>query len=139
MPGIDPTELAAFLHAAARAGTALTYAEALNALGFAFSRPKMRALCVALDDVDAAERGAGRPALACLVVRASDGLPGQGWWLSRRGLSLDTVVLDVPDMLAKLIIPTPLTATCSSTAVSAEAAPIDKASRHALETIIFTA
>ena len=79
-----PTDLTAILHAAARARTPLTYAETLNALGFAFSRPKMRALCVALDDVDAAERGAGRVALAVLVVRASDGLPGQGWWLGRR-------------------------------------------------------
>ena len=81
---IDPADVTPILHAAASARTALTYAEVLNALGFAFSRPKMRALCVALDDVDAAERGAGRPPLACLVVRASDGLPGQGWWLSRR-------------------------------------------------------
>lgn len=80
---VAPGEVAAILYGAARAGTALTYAEVLGALGFAFSRPKMRALCVALDDVDAAERGAGRPALACLVVRASDGLPGQGWWLGR--------------------------------------------------------
>ena len=81
---MSPADVTAILHAAARARTPLTYAEALNALGFAFSRPKMRALCVALDDVDAAERGAGRVPLACLVVRASDGLPGQGWWLSRR-------------------------------------------------------
>ena len=44
----------------------------------------MRALCVVLDDIDAAERGAGRPPLACLVVRASDRLPGQGWWVNRR-------------------------------------------------------
>ncbi len=86
---IDPADLTAILHAAARARTPLTYAETLNALGFAFSRPKMRALCVALDDVDAAERGAGRPALACLVVRASDGLPGQGWWLARRDYAGD--------------------------------------------------
>ncbi len=84
MPSIDPADVAAILHAAARAGTALTYAEVLNALGHTFSRPKMRALCVVLDDVDAAERGAGRVALAVLVVRASDGLPGQGWWLGRR-------------------------------------------------------
>jgi len=83
-PAIDPADVTAILHAAARARTPLTYAETLNALGFAFSRPKMRALCVVLDDVDAAERGAGRVALAVLVVRASDGLPGQGWWLSRR-------------------------------------------------------
>jgi hypothetical protein len=82
---LDPAAVAAILHAAARARTPLTYAEVLNALGFAFSRPKMRAVCVALDDVDAAERGAGRLPLAVLVVRASDGLPGQGWWLSRRG------------------------------------------------------
>lgn len=81
--GFDPAAVTVILHAAAAAGTALTYAEVLNALGLAFSRPKMRALCVVLDDVDASERGAGRPALACLVVRASDGLPGQGWWLSR--------------------------------------------------------
>ena len=81
---IDPADVTAILHAAARTGTALTYSEVLNALGFAFSRPKMRALCVVLDEVDAAERGAGRVALACLVVRASDRLPGQGWWLNRR-------------------------------------------------------
>ena len=81
---IDLAEVADILHAAARAGTALTYAEVLGALGFAFSRPKMRALCVALDAVDAAERGAGRAPLAVLVVRQSDGLPGQGWWLGRR-------------------------------------------------------
>ncbi len=81
---IDPTDVAAILHAAARAECALTYAEVLNALGHAFTRPRMRALCVVLDDLDAAERGAGRPGLACLVVRASDGLPGQGWWLGRR-------------------------------------------------------
>ncbi len=81
---IDPDDVAVILHAAARNGTALTYAEVLNALGFAFSRPKMRTLCVVLDDVDAAERGAGRVPLAVLVVRQSDGLPGQGWWLDRR-------------------------------------------------------
>ena len=81
---IDTADVTAILHAAARARTPLTYAEVLNALGFAFSRPKMRALCVVLDDVDAAERGEGRVALACLVVRASDRLPGQGWWLNRR-------------------------------------------------------
>ena len=86
---IDPSDVAAILHGAARAGRPLTYAEVLNALGFAFSRPKMRALCVALDDVDAVERGAGRVPLACLVVRQSDGLPGQGWWLGRRDYAGD--------------------------------------------------
>ncbi len=79
----DIAELTALLQAAARAGTPLTYAEVLNALSYAFSRPKMRALCVVLTDIDAAERGAGRPELAVLVVRASDGLPGQGWWTGK--------------------------------------------------------
>ncbi len=82
--GFDPDHLTALLHTAARAGAALTYAEALNALGHPFSRPRMRALCKLLDDIDTAERGAGRPPLACLVVRASDRLPGQGWWVGRR-------------------------------------------------------
>jgi hypothetical protein len=75
-------ELAALLHAAACDATPVTYAEVLNAFGFAFTRPKMRALCVLLGDVDALERGADRPELAVLVVRASDGLPGQGWWVA---------------------------------------------------------
>lgn len=79
---IDIDELAALLHAAARDRTPLTYAEVLNAFGFSFTRPKMRALCVLLGDVDARERGADRPELAVLVVRASDGLPGQGWWIA---------------------------------------------------------
>lgn len=61
----------------------MTYAEVLAALGHRFSRPKMRALCAVLFDVDAAERGAGRRDLAVLVVRQSDGLPGHGWWLRR--------------------------------------------------------
>ena len=82
---MDPDRIAALLYAAAARGEALTYAEVLNAIGFAFSRPKMRALCVALDAIDAGERGAGRPCLAVLVVRASDRLPGQGWWLGQAG------------------------------------------------------
>lgn len=81
---MDLDHVAAFLHAAARAGESVTYAEVLGALGFTFSRPKMRALCVMLDTIDAAERGAGRPPLAVLVVRQSDRLPGQGWWLGQR-------------------------------------------------------
>jgi hypothetical protein len=40
-------------------------------------------LAAVLFDLDAAERGTGRPDLAVLVVRQSDGLPGQGWWLGQ--------------------------------------------------------
>lgn len=78
----DVNSVAAILHGAARAGFPLTYAEVLGACGYAFSRPKMRALCAVLGDVDALERGTDRPELAVLVVRASDGLPGQGWWVA---------------------------------------------------------
>ena len=70
------------LVAAAAAGRALTYAELLERLGYAFSRPKMRALCTILGVVDEDAEARGEPELAVLVVRQSDGLPGQGWWVA---------------------------------------------------------
>ncbi len=73
----------AMLRAAAASGSPLTYSEALAALGLPFSRPRMRALCAAIDHVDARAAAAGEPELAVFVVRASDGLPGQGWWVGR--------------------------------------------------------
>ena len=81
----EPGEVRLHLVAAARAGTALSYGDLLERLGYTFSRPKMRALCKILGavDEDAAERG--EPELAVLVVRQSDGLPGQGWWVSGGG------------------------------------------------------
>ena len=77
----DPVKVHDILIASAAAGEAITYSELLDALGHAFTRPKMRALCkvLALIDDEAAERG--EPELAVLVVRQSDGLPGQGWWV----------------------------------------------------------
>ena len=78
----DPAEVRAHLVAAAAAGEAITYSELLNALGHAFTRPKMRALCKVLAVVDAEAAERGEPELAVLVVRQSDGLPGQGWWIS---------------------------------------------------------
>lgn len=71
------------LIAAARDGLALSYSELLNLLGTRFTRPKMRALCKTLDRIDAEGAAAGEPELAVLVVRESDGLPGQGWWTGR--------------------------------------------------------
>ena len=79
----DPEEVRAHLVAAAKAGVALTYAELLEHLGYAFSRPKMRQLCVVLGEVDRDGAARGEPELAVLVVRQSDGLPGQGWWVER--------------------------------------------------------
>ena len=77
----DPAEVRAILVASARAGEPISYSEVLELLGHHFTRPKMRALCKTLGvvDRDAAERG--EPELAVLVVRQSDGLPGQGWWI----------------------------------------------------------
>jgi hypothetical protein len=77
----DPVEVRRLLIQSAAAGEAITYSELLNALGHQFTRPKMRALCkvLAVIDDEAAERG--EPELAVLVVRQSDGLPGQGWWV----------------------------------------------------------
>ena len=78
----DPVEVRRLLIESAVAGEPITYSELLNALGHAFTRPKMRAVCKVLGVVDdeAAERG--EPELAVLVVRQSDGLPGQGWWVA---------------------------------------------------------
>jgi hypothetical protein len=81
----DPHEVRAYLIAAAAAGHALTYSELLEHLGYGFSRPKMRALCKTLGTVDQEAAARGEPELAVLVVRQSDGLPGQGWWVGEGG------------------------------------------------------
>ena len=77
----DPIEVRAILVAAARAGESITYSEILNLLGHHFTRPKMRALCKMLGYVDDIGLARGEPRLAVLVVRQSDRLPGQGWWV----------------------------------------------------------
>ena len=79
----DVARVRALLIAAARRGRAVSYADLLDQLGHRFTRPRMRALCRTLDAIDDAAAAAGEPDLAVLVVRASDGLPGQGWWTGR--------------------------------------------------------
>ena len=81
----DPDEVRAHLIAAARAEVALSYGGLLEQLGFSFSRPKMRQLCKILGTVDDDAAAQGEPELAVLVVRQSDGLPGQGWWVAGGG------------------------------------------------------
>jgi hypothetical protein len=76
----DPAVVREHLLAAAAAGQPLTYSELLARLGHPFTRPKMRALCKTLAAVDDEAEAGGEPELAVLVVRQSDGLPGQGWW-----------------------------------------------------------
>jgi hypothetical protein len=77
----DPGEVRAILVASAKAGESISYAEVLELLGHHFTRPKMRALCKVLAFVDDVAEAQGEPELAVLVVRQSDGLPGQGWWV----------------------------------------------------------
>ncbi|MGN6817155.1 MAG: ribose-phosphate pyrophosphokinase [Sphingomonas sp.] len=84
----DVDRVRALLIAAAGEGRALSYSELLGLLGHRFTRPKMRAVCKTLDVIDEAAIAAGEPELAVLVVRESDGLPGQGWWGGARAFVL---------------------------------------------------
>ena len=77
----DAQEVRAILIASAQAGQPISYSEVLGLLGHDFTRPKMRALCMVLSFVDDEAEARGEPELAVLVVRQSDGLPGQGWWV----------------------------------------------------------
>ncbi len=79
----DVPRIRAMLEQCAREGRAISYSELLLNLGFRFTRPKMRAVCKTLDAVDRLSAAEGAPALAVLVVREGDGLPGQGWWTGR--------------------------------------------------------
>jgi hypothetical protein len=79
----DVDQVEALLIACARASQSISYSSVLMALGYRFSRPKMRALCIVLGTVDARAKARGEPELAVLVVRESDSLPGQGWWVGR--------------------------------------------------------
>lgn len=77
----DAPRIRAILTQAAREGRSVSYSELLADLGFRFTRPKMRAVCQTLGEVDRLCALDGEPEMAVLVVRESDGLPGQGWWV----------------------------------------------------------
>jgi len=82
VPISDAMTVRRLLIAAAKARRDTSYADLLDMMGHVFSRPKMRALCKTLGAVDAAAVAKGEPELAVLVVRQSDRLPGDGWWVS---------------------------------------------------------
>ena len=84
----DVARVRAVLVASAMAGEPISYSHLLAELGHRFTRPKMRAVCKTLDAIDAAGAAAGEPELAVLLVRESDGLPGQGWWVGQRVMRL---------------------------------------------------
>lgn len=79
----DIDHVEALLQAAAAQAADFSYSELLMLLGYRFTRPKMRALCAVLDEIDRRAAAFGQPELAALVVRESDRLPGQGWWVGR--------------------------------------------------------
>jgi hypothetical protein len=79
----DVARIKAMLEQCAREKRAISYSELLLNLGFRFTRPKMRAICKTLDRVDQLTAEERAPALAVLVVREGDRLPGQGWWAGR--------------------------------------------------------
>ena len=81
----DVERIKALLEVAARERRSVSYSELLLMLGFRFTRPKMRAVCKTLDKINQLNAANGAPALAVLVVREGDGLPGQGWWTGRSG------------------------------------------------------
>jgi len=84
IPVSDVAHVRALLIEAARERRAVSYSEMLALLGHRFTRPLMRALCKTLDAIDDDAAAKGEPELAVLVVRESDGMPGQGWWVSPR-------------------------------------------------------
>jgi hypothetical protein len=79
----DVARIKSMLEQCAREGRAISYSELLLNLGFRFTRPKMRQVCKTLDKIDQLSAEESAPALAVLVVREGDGLPGQGWWTGR--------------------------------------------------------
>jgi hypothetical protein len=87
----DAPRIRSILTQAAREGRSVSYSELLGELGFRFTRPKMRSLCRTLERVDELCAADSEPDLAVLVVRESDGLPGQGWWVGGTPLLLGYV------------------------------------------------
>ena len=81
IPISDAATVRRLLIEAAKARRDTSYADLLDMMGHRFSRPKMRALCKTLGAVDDAAVAKGEPELAVLVVRQSDRLPGDGWWV----------------------------------------------------------
>lgn len=84
----DVARVRALLIEAAEASESVSYAALLARLGTRFTRPRMRALCRTLDRIDQDAAAADEPELAVLVVRESDGLPGQGWWAGGHAMLL---------------------------------------------------
>jgi hypothetical protein len=62
----------------------VTYGQVLAFFGWKVTRITVGALCRDLGRLGERRAGQGWPDLACLVVRKSDGLPGEGYFTSLR-------------------------------------------------------
>lgn len=78
---IDRTRLFRALLAAARERRPVTYRVLLAHLGLRHGSGNVARICRELGAIDQARRSRNEPEFACLVVRQSDGLPGEGYWL----------------------------------------------------------
>lgn len=85
---VDLDSLEHRLLAAALAGRPVTYGELLAFFERRVAPINVRALCRDLGRVCERIEAEGGPDLACLVVRASDGLPGAGYFQALREAGL---------------------------------------------------
>jgi hypothetical protein len=81
---VDLDRLERVLVHAARERRPLTYGQLLAYFGLRVGRITVGALCRDLGRVERRRAGEGWPDLACLVVRKSDGLPGEGYFVGLR-------------------------------------------------------
>ncbi len=81
---VDLDRLERVLVGAAREGRPVTYGQILAYFGRRVTRITVGALCRDLARVERRREGQGWPDLACLIVRRSDGLPGEGYFASLR-------------------------------------------------------
>ncbi len=84
---VDLDHLERVLVQAARERRPVTYGQLLAFFERKVTRITVAALCRDLGAVCRRMEGAGKPDLACLVVRKSDGLPGEGWFTAEREAS----------------------------------------------------
>lgn len=79
---VDLDRLERVLIEAARERRPLTYGQLLAFFERRVTRITVSALCRDLGRMEERREGEGWPDLACLVVRRSDGLPGEGYFTS---------------------------------------------------------
>jgi hypothetical protein len=81
---VDLDRLERVLIQSAVEGRPVTYGQVLAFFGWKVTQVTVGALCRDLGRIEARRHGEGWPDLACLVVRKSDRLPGEGYFNSLR-------------------------------------------------------